>query len=145
MGELCARKSFLADSVEQRVGQSGQQHTKLVGQPFAATGPVREKVQLLFFNPVFHFASGAVTLVELLRSITKTGDDKTGITPFFQMFGLDDDTTLSVTSLSGIGCFVKNLLFGTGLEKAFVNFVQQRLCFFQQSGILGKAEDIPNS
>lgn len=43
-----------------------------------AARPIREKIQLLFLDPVFHLSSGAIDFFIKILSITiKIGDDKT--------------------------------------------------------------------
>ena len=79
-------------------------------------GSVAEEAQLLFFNAVFHFATGTVKLVvKFLRLARETGYDITRIGSALALFGFDDDTALVVPSV----CLVFKLTEEPNLNAAF--------------------------
>jgi len=64
-------------------------------------GAITEEAQLLLLDPIFHLTPGTVKLiVEGLGSTIEVSHYVTRISPTFGMFGLGDDSSLLVPTLS---------------------------------------------
>src|SRR5262249_25114067 len=79
-------------------------------------GAITEEAQLLLLDPIFHLPSGTVKLiVEDLGSTIELCHYVTRISPTFGMFGLDDDSSLLVPSLSFVLKLSEKSHFATSL------------------------------
>jgi hypothetical protein len=130
----------------QRIGQRGQQDPELIRQPVHATGAICKQTKLLFLDPVFGLAPGAVNLIINRPGISgHIGHHKPRVGASRTVFGLDNDPSFKIPSFGGIRDLPKNaLLLSSGLAKPFRS-ADQTVRLFQKPAVLGNANKIENA
>jgi hypothetical protein len=138
-----AGESESADGFHQPIGAGGKQKPELVGPPVVATGAVGEQPELLFLDPVFHFAARAVDLVvEGLCVAGKVGDDEARVAALGGVLGLGDDPALFIPTARRVieigeepDFFLGALMLGFGLR-------HQQLEHRLEPRVFGQPDDV---
>lgn len=100
-----AVQSDAPDSFQEHVGRGGKQQSQLVGPPTVAARPVGKEPELLFLDPVFHLAAGAVNVVVDGLGVAWEGrDHKARIAPLVAVLGLGDDPPRKMIRTCGQAC-----------------------------------------